>query len=104
MNPLTIKKIRRFKSIKRGYYSFILILVLILASFFAEILVNKRAVLVSYNGAYYFPTYGDPIPGSTFGLEEPAAKASCCSIAENANAPNPAPAVCRNSRRDEGEV
>ena len=69
LNPLTLKKLRRFKSIKRGYYSFILILVLILASFFAEVLVNKRAVLVSYNGEYYFPTYGDPIPGSTFGLD-----------------------------------
>ena len=69
LNPLTLKKLRRFKSIKRGYYSFILILVLILASFFAEVLVNKRAVLVSYNGGYYFPTYGDPIPGSTFGLD-----------------------------------
>ena len=69
LNPLTLKKIRRFKSIKRGYYSFILILVLILASFFAEILVNKRAVMVHYNGEYYFPTYGDPIPGSTFGLD-----------------------------------
>ena len=69
LNPLTIKKFRRFKSIKRGYYSFILILVLILASFFAEILVNKRAVVVHHNGEYYFPTYGDPIPGSTFGLD-----------------------------------
>ena len=69
LNPLTLKKIRRFKSIKRGYYSFILILVLILASFFAEVLVNKRAVMVRYNGEYYFPTYGDPIPGSTFGLD-----------------------------------
>ena len=69
MNPLTIKKIRRFKSIKRGYYSFILILIMILASFFAEILVNKRAVMVHHNGEYYFPTYGDIIPGSTFGLD-----------------------------------
>ena len=69
LNPLTLKKIRRFKSIKRGYYSFILILVMILASFFAEILVNKRAVVVRYNGEYYFPTYGDIIPGSTFGLD-----------------------------------
>jgi microcin C transport system permease protein len=69
LNPLTIKKIRRFKSIKRGYYSFILILVLILASFFAEVLVNKRAVMVRYNGEYYFPTYGDIIPGSIFGLD-----------------------------------
>ena len=69
LNPLTLKKIRRFKSIKRGYYSFILILVMIFASFFAEILVNKRAVVVHYNGGYYFPTYGDIIPGSTFGLD-----------------------------------
>lgn len=69
LNPLTLKKIRRFKSIKRGYYSFILIIVMIFASFFAEILVNKRAVLVHYNGEYYFPTYGDIIPGSTFDLD-----------------------------------
>ena len=69
LNPLTLKKIRRFKSIKRGYYSFILILVLIIASFFAEILVNSRAIVVHYNGEYYFPTYGDIIPGSTFGLD-----------------------------------
>ena len=69
LNPLTIKKLRRFKSIKRGYYSFILILIMILASFFAEVLVNKRAMLVHYNGNYYFPTYGDMIPGTVFGLD-----------------------------------
>ena len=68
-NPLTIKKLRRFKSIKRGYYSFILIFVIILASFFAEVLVNKRAIMVHYNGSYYFPTYGDMIPGTVFGLD-----------------------------------
>ena len=69
LNPLTIRKLRRFKSIKRGYYSFILILVMILASFFAEVLVNKRAVMVSYNGKYYFPIYGEMIPGTAFGLD-----------------------------------
>jgi microcin C transport system permease protein len=69
LNPLTIKKLRRFKSIKRGYYSFILIFVIILASFFAEVLVNKRAIMVHYNGSYYFPTYGDMIPGTAFGLD-----------------------------------
>ena len=69
INPLTLKKIRRFKSIKRGYYSFVLILTMILASFFAEILVNKRAVAVHYNGKYYFPTYGEMIPGTAFGLD-----------------------------------
>jgi len=69
LNPLTIRKLRRFKSIKRGYYSFILILVMIMASFFAEVLVNKRAVMVHYNGKYYFPIYGDMIPGTAFGLD-----------------------------------
>ncbi len=69
LNPLTIKKLRRFKSIKRGYYSFILILVMILASVFAEGLVNKRAIMVHYNGKYYFPTYGDMIPGTEFDLD-----------------------------------
>ncbi len=69
LNPLTIKKIKRFKSIKRGYYSFILFTVMIVLSFFAELLVNNRALMVHYQGVYYFPTYGAIIPGSTFGLD-----------------------------------
>jgi microcin C transport system permease protein len=68
INPLTIKKIRRFKSIKRGYYSFILFLMMILASLFAEMLVNNRALVVRYEGKYYFPTYGQILMGKTFGL------------------------------------
>ena len=36
LNPLTLKKIRRFKSIKRGYYSFIVILGMIIISLFAD--------------------------------------------------------------------
>lgn len=35
----------------------------------AELLVNHRALIVHYNGQYYFPTYGDMIPGATFGLD-----------------------------------
>jgi len=69
INPLTIKKIRRFKSIKRGYYSFIIFGLMICASLFAEMLVNNRALVVHYNGRYFFPTYGDLIPGRTFDLD-----------------------------------
>jgi microcin C transport system permease protein len=69
INPLTQKKIRRFKSIKRGYYSFILFVVFILLSLTAELFFNSRAVVVRHDGQLYFPTYGDPIPGTTFGLE-----------------------------------
>ena len=69
LNPLTLKKIRRFRSIKRGYYSFIVIMVMILISLFAEVLVNKRALIVHYQGKYYFPTYAPMTPGTTFGLD-----------------------------------
>lgn len=69
LNPLTIKKLRRFKSIKRGYYSFIILVVMIMASLFAELLINNRALIVHYEGEYFFPTYGDIIPGATFGLD-----------------------------------
>ncbi|MBW2302537.1 MAG: ABC transporter permease subunit [Deltaproteobacteria bacterium] len=69
LNPLTIKKLKRFKSIKRGYYSFILFLLMILFSLVAELFVNNRALLVYYEGRLYFPIYGRMIPGTTFGLD-----------------------------------
>ena len=68
-NPLTLKKIKRFKSIKRGYYSFIFLMVFILISVFAELLINKQALIVYYNGKFFFPIYGEYIPGNIFGLE-----------------------------------
>ena len=69
LNPLTRKKIQRFKSIRRGYYSLILFTFLVFLSLFAEMLVNSRALLVKYNDSYYFPTYGAILPGTTFGLD-----------------------------------
>ncbi len=69
MNPQTLKKIRRFKSIKRGYYAFIVISFMIFGSLFAELLVNKRALVVRHDGNWYFPIYGDMIPGIRLGLD-----------------------------------
>jgi len=69
INPLTLRKMRRFKSIRRGYYSFLIFVLLILISIFAELLVNSRALVVYYNGEFYFPTYGDMIPGTEFDLD-----------------------------------
>ncbi|MBN2401347.1 MAG: ABC transporter permease subunit [Spirochaetes bacterium] len=68
-NPLTIKQIRRFKTIKRGYISFIIFCMFILISIIAELLVSNRALVVKYNDTYYFPAYGDIIPGKVFGLD-----------------------------------
>ncbi len=35
----------------------------------AELLVNSRALIVSYEGEWYFPTYGSFLPGRTFDLD-----------------------------------
>lgn len=67
LNPLTARRFKRFRSIKRGYISFIGLSALILFAMFAELFINSRALLVSYDDRLYFPTYGDIIPGSVFG-------------------------------------
>ena len=69
LNPLTLKKIRKFKTIKRGYYSLLIFSFFVLLSLFAELLINSRALIVKYDGDYYLPTYGGIIPGITFGLD-----------------------------------
>lgn len=69
IDPLTVKKIRRFQSIHRGYYSFVIFSLMIILSLFAELFINSRALVVCYNGSYYFPIYGNIIPGKTFGLD-----------------------------------
>ena len=63
------KKINRFRSIKRGYYSFLIISLMIILSLFAELFINSRALIVYYNNTFYFPTYQDMIPGKVFGLD-----------------------------------
>jgi len=68
-NPLTIQKLRRFRSIKRGYYALIVLSLLIGVALGAELLVNHRALIVHYEGHYYFPTYGRMLPGVTFGFD-----------------------------------
>lgn len=69
LNPQTIKQWRRFRTIKRGYYSLIAIGIMIFLTMFAELLVNSRAVVVYYEGDFYFPTYSAYLPGRTFGLD-----------------------------------
>ncbi len=67
LNPLTRQKLLRFRSIKRGYGSFVLFTALLVAAALGELLINSRALVVKYNGHYYFPTYTAFHPGSDFG-------------------------------------
>lgn len=69
IDPLTQRKIKRFKEIKRGYWSFIILSTLLLLSIFAELFVNSKALVVSYQGEYYFPVLSDVIPGTEYGLD-----------------------------------
>ena len=70
-NPETRRKIGRFKEIKRGYYSFLILMGILLLTSFCELISNSRALLVSYEGNLYFPTYSAFHPGTDFGLDYP---------------------------------
>ena len=68
-NPLAAKQWRRFRSIRRGYWSGVFLSAALLLSLGAELLVNSRALVVSYQGELFFPTYGAFLPGTAFGLD-----------------------------------
>ena len=57
------KRWKKFKSIKRGYYSFLLIISLYVLSFFLPLFVSSKALVVQYQDNYYFPALNDVIPG-----------------------------------------
>jgi microcin C transport system permease protein len=75
LNPLTVKKVVRFKEIRRGYFSFLILLFLSVLSLFTEFFVNNRALIVHYEGETFFPTYSDVELGKVFGLTGPLANA-----------------------------
>ena len=65
---------RKFKSMKRGYYSFILLIALYVLSFFLPLFVNNMPLMVTYKGETYFPAFADLIgspyyPWEMFGRE-----------------------------------
>lgn len=69
LSPLAQQKFKRFKQIRRGYWSAIIFLSLLFLSCFAELMINNRALIVKYDDAYYFPTYGAVYSGKDFGLD-----------------------------------
>lgn len=69
LHPHTIVRIRRFRKIKRAYYSFLILLGMIILSLFAETFINSRALVVNYKGKLHFPTYRGIYMGTDFGLD-----------------------------------
>ncbi len=62
------RRIRKFKRLRRGSYSFVLIVGVYLLSFLLPVLANNVALVVRYNGTFTFPvlTYHS---GSEYGLD-----------------------------------
>ncbi|MCB1098884.1 MAG: ABC transporter permease subunit [Verrucomicrobiae bacterium] len=71
-SPLTLKQIRRFREIRRGYISFLVLLCLVGIAALDGLIVGKRALIVRYDGHLYFPFVTSVLPGTTFGLEDAA--------------------------------
>jgi microcin C transport system permease protein len=49
------KRIQKFRRLKRGYYSFVVIVAAYALSFALPVLINNKPLVVSYQGTWYFP-------------------------------------------------
>ena len=70
LSPINQRRFERFKAHKRGRYSLWLFLVLFVLSLGAEFIANDKPLMVSYDGALYFPVL-KRYPETTFGGEFP---------------------------------
>jgi microcin C transport system permease protein len=69
-NPVTLRRIKRFKEIRRGYYSLIILLGLAALAALDQVVVGKEALAVRYNGKWFFPAFHpSPFKGSDFGIK-----------------------------------
>lgn len=85
LSPDRAKRWRRFRSIKRGWWSLIILCVLLVLAGLDQCVVGKRALAVRYEGQWYFPAFTRAIlPGSTFGLggDEAAAETDYRKLAQ----------------------
>ncbi|MES2765762.1 MAG: ABC transporter permease subunit [Bacteroidota bacterium] len=67
--PLTLNRRRwlKFKSLKRGHISFVILVTLYVVSFFLPLIVSNKALMVHYNGSTYFPAFRN-LAAATFHL------------------------------------
>jgi microcin C transport system permease protein len=66
LSPLTRKRLYYFKANRRGYYAFLIFLVLFMTSLFAEFIANDKPILISYDHRFYWPIFKF-YPETTFG-------------------------------------
>ncbi len=56
-NPVTVRRVKRFREIKRGYYSLIILIGLMGLAALDQVVVGKRALAVEQNGKWTFPAF-----------------------------------------------
>jgi microcin C transport system permease protein len=61
------RRFRRFRSIRRGWFSFIVLFSLYGLSFFSHLLVSEKALVVKYDGELHFPAFGNFHEAKEFG-------------------------------------
>lgn len=72
LSPLTKSRLGKFRSIKRAYYSFLILTIAFILSLFSEQIANDHPLLMRYEGHYYFPTlkfYSQQIFGGRYKTE-----------------------------------
>ena len=71
-SDLTLERWRRFKGIRRAYYSLILLSSLFVLSLFSECIAERKPIIMSYQDSVYFPLivfYSGKELGQQYGTE-----------------------------------
>jgi microcin C transport system permease protein len=68
LSPITQQRWQRFRSLRRGWWSFLIIGCLSLMALLGPLLVGQRALIVHYQNQYHFPFLQGYIPAHEFGL------------------------------------
>ncbi len=75
-NPITERRIRRFREIKRGYYSLVILIALGGLAALDQVVVGKRALAVQYQGRWEFPAFRPvELKNKDFGITDGTAEA-----------------------------
>jgi microcin C transport system permease protein len=55
LDPITVKRLKRFRQIKRAYWSLWVLLLLYILSLCSELLCNNKPLYIAFEGKSYFP-------------------------------------------------
>ncbi len=70
LNPITLRRIHRFRSIKRAWWSLLVLSGLTFLALLGPLLVGNQALIVSYQGKWSSPVLQGKLTGKTFGLSD----------------------------------